>query len=618
MACGITDPLGCVGGLVGSAASSAWDSICLSFATAADALLKTFARAFTALPPVDLTSPGVKNVYAICLGIAAVIAVLLLLGQVIRTAVTHDGTALAEGLTGIGKAAAAFALTLVIASAAVTAADSLTTYIVNASFGSATQLDARITTLLSFAGQAGHPAAEIAGGASMLLLLSLTGIILILVLWFELLLRNAAIAVLIATSPIAAAGLTSAPSRNWWPRTASAAGQLIIVKPVIALVFALGLELTGTGHDIETLLEGMLILLLAVVAWPVIARFLTFTSIAPGAGGLGLALGFAAGRLSAGGGRIPGGTGAGEAAEGGAAGAESGAVAAGGAAGGPAAAGVLALAAAGIQAAHKASTALAGRMDQVAGHAGLAPAGYPAGQPPASARASGAGPSGRTPAPAGAAGEPATARESAASASAGTPAWDSSARPGPAGDQPAPAGAAGTSWLTGDSASPQPGQDWPWGGTAAQAPEPSAEPPAAENPPPAPEAPPPEPPAIREPGPLPAGPQDPEQPPRPGPPGSPAIPAARPGHRRRDRAAGPARRAARLSQAAATERNSRRCPSTLRPGRGATWGGSRRRSRLSSACPASGRRRWPDRCCARSGRWPPPGPPTARRAGPPR
>jgi hypothetical protein len=382
MSCGITDPLACVGPLAGDAAASAWDGICLSFAAAADVLLKTFARAFTAIPPVDLASPGVKNVYAICLGIAAVTAVLVLLGQVIRTALTHDGSALAEGLAGIGKAAVAFVLTLVIASAAVTAADSLTAYIITSSFGSAARLTARITSLLSFAGSTGHPGVELAGGASLLLLLAIAGILLILVLWFELLLRNAAIVVLVATSPIAAAGMASPATRSWWPKVVSATGQLIIVKPVIALVFALGLEFTGTSHDIETLLAGMLILLLAAVAWPVIARFFTFANVGVGgSAGLGIVLGFAAGRLSASGGSMPrggGGASPGMPADaGGEAGAAAGeGAAAGGAAAVGAAAGVLALAAAGVQAAHRVSTALAGRMDGVAGDAGLAPPGY--------------------------------------------------------------------------------------------------------------------------------------------------------------------------------------------------------------------------------------------------
>ena len=375
MACGITDPLGCVGDIVGAAAGSAWDGICESFAVAADDLLKAFASAFTAIPPVDLASPGVRQVYAICLGIAALIAVLLLLFQVIRTAFTHDGSALAEGLTGIAKAAAAFILTLTVASAAITAADALTAYIIDQSFGSAAGLTAKVTSLISFAGPAGAgPAGELAGAASLLLLLAVIGILLILVLWFELLLRNAALVVLVATSPIAAAGQVSGATRAWWPKLASATVQLIIVKPVIALVFALGFELTGQSRDIETLLTGMLILLLAVVAWPAVAMFLPFTSVGAGSAGLGMLLGFAAGRLSAAGGP-PAGIPPSEFSRTAEAASTAGTATAGAATGG-----TLALAAAGARAAQRAVTALSGRMDQVAGHAGLTGAG--GGQPP--------------------------------------------------------------------------------------------------------------------------------------------------------------------------------------------------------------------------------------------
>ena len=370
MACGITDPLGCVGDIVGAAAGSAWDGICESFAVAADDLLKAFARAFTAIPPVDLASPGVRKVYAICLGIAALIAVLLLLFQVMRTAFTHDGSALAEGLTGIAKAAAAFILTLTVASAAITAADALTAYIIDQSFGSAAGLTAKVTSLISFAGPAGAgPAGELAGAASLLLLLAVIGILLIVVLWFELLLRNAALVVLVATSPIAAAGQVSGATRAWWPKLASATVQLIIVKPVIALVFALGFELTGQSRDIETLLTGMLILLLAVVAWPAVAMFLPFTSVGAGSAGLGMLLGFAAGRLTAAGGP-PAGIPPSEFSRTAEAASTAGTATAGAVTGG-----TLALAAAGARAAQRAVTFLSGRMDQVAGHAGLTGAG---------------------------------------------------------------------------------------------------------------------------------------------------------------------------------------------------------------------------------------------------
>ncbi|HEY1619738.1 MAG TPA: conjugal transfer protein TrbL family protein [Streptosporangiaceae bacterium] len=360
MPCGITDPLDCAGR---TAAGGLWDAICQSFAAAADTFLRAFAEAFAAIPTVDLASPGVRGVYAVCLGIAGVVATLLLLGQVARTALTHDGSALAEGLTGLARAAVAFLVTLAVAAAAVTAADDLTRYIIDASFGSAAALTSRITALLSFTGTA-LPGGTQAGLASLLALLAVIGILLILVLWFELLLRSAAIAVLVATSPIAAVGQLTAATKGWWHKTASATGQLIILKPAIALIFALGFGLTGEPGSLETLLAGMLILLLAVIAWPVIARFFTFTQTGRGTAGLSAVLGFAAGRLTAAG---PAPAGAGRTG--------TGAAAAEGSAG-AATAGVLTLAAAGARAAHRSATALAGQMEQVAEHAGLDPMSY--------------------------------------------------------------------------------------------------------------------------------------------------------------------------------------------------------------------------------------------------
>lgn len=261
MACGLTDPIGCageaLGGAVDSIASSAWDAICKSFADAASQLLGTFGKAFVAIPPVNLGSAGVRSVYALSMGIAGVVAALLLLGQVIRTAITHDGSALAQGLLGVGKAALAFMLTLTIAGTALRAADELTDTIVRHTFGSTEALSMKIAKLVAW---------DPTTSSTLLLVFAVVGILLTIVLWFELLLRNAAVAVLVATSPIGAAGQVSEATKSWWSKAVGATAQLIVLKPVIALVFYLGFSLSGGANDVETLLVGLLVLLLAVLA----------------------------------------------------------------------------------------------------------------------------------------------------------------------------------------------------------------------------------------------------------------------------------------------------------------------------------------------------------------
>ncbi|WP_412749631.1 hypothetical protein [Krasilnikovia sp. M28-CT-15] len=406
-----------VGDVISGAASSAWESVCKSFAEAAVTMLKGFAEAFAAFPNVDLTSSGVRSVYGLSLGIAGFVAVLLLLLQIARTVITHDGNALAQGFIGVGKAALAFLATLTVASTALVAADAMTAFIIRQSFGSTQGLTTKLTTLFEF---------DTLQAPSLILLLAVIGIVLVLVLWFELLLRNAAVVALIATSPIAAVGMVSDATKQWWSQLVSATVRLIVLKPVIALVFALGFGVAGNeDKDLATLLAGMLILLLAALAWPAIARFFTFAAAhSGGPSGLAAVLGFAGGQTSSAGGGQPAGVDpsqfgkhaeartmaeygsraeAASSAAGGASGAGAGAGAGGaggagaagaggaaaGAAAGAAGAGIPLVVAKGVEMAQRAANSLVGRMEQTAGHAGLPgaspyaqPAGYPRPVPP--------------------------------------------------------------------------------------------------------------------------------------------------------------------------------------------------------------------------------------------
>ncbi|WP_328654497.1 hypothetical protein OG598_12055 [Micromonospora sp. NBC_00330] len=395
------DPLngqisGCTpGGIIDGAAANAWESVCRSFADAATSLLKTFADAFVAFPNLDLMS--INQPLAISRWLAMGIAALLLLLQVVRTVATRDGSPLAQGLVGAGKAVLAFLVTMVVANAALIAADEVSRGIINRSLGGNEGLKAKLTVLFQMGSVTGS-------SGSLMLILALVGIALTLVLWFELLLRNAAIAVLLATSPIAAVGNMSETTQSWWSKLCVATIQLVILKPMIALVFAIGFGVLGDptdptrAKDVTTLLTGMLVLLMAVVAWPVIARFFTFATVQAAAGG-GLAgmLGFAAGRANASGppsgvnpaqfsqaseartlASAAGKSGAAGGAAGGSAGAAGGATAALGAVAAP-----VAVAAAGVDLAQRAVNSLAGRMEQTAGHAGVhganphaRPAGY--------------------------------------------------------------------------------------------------------------------------------------------------------------------------------------------------------------------------------------------------
>lgn len=388
-----------VGAAVSDAVPAAWDSICKSFAAAATEVLSEFGKSFVSIPDVNPTDPGVSRAYTATLSIGALVAGLLVIGGTLRTVLTADGKPLAHAAIGVAKAVVAWMATASVATAALWASNDLSNWILGKTLGSQAALVARLGQAVNWSGLAGGQA-ETGAAASLILIIALIGIILIVVLWIELLFRNAALALLIVGSPVSAAGQISDTTKEWWPRLVAAAVQLIILKPVIALVFGIGFKMTGNSRGTESVLEGILVLSMAVFSWPIVARFFTFTTIQSASSGLAMALGFAAGQFSGGGGggggRGPSGidprqwsqatekqnttTPQGGSAGGGGpmAGAPAGggpAVPPGGQGGGSAGAGggsaVLAGIGTALAAAHRAGTLMAGGMEQAAAHGGM-------------------------------------------------------------------------------------------------------------------------------------------------------------------------------------------------------------------------------------------------------
>ena len=376
-----------VNGTVQSAANSVWDSICQSFADACDSMLTAFTQQFNAIPGPDMAA--IRPIYSICLTLGMLVALVLLLCQVGAVLWTRSGAALAHAITGVLRAGLAAMFTWVLAGQVLAASDELANWIGHASGYNVAAFSAKFGKLMHASGIS----------STLLLLFALLGIALLAVLWFELLLRNAAFAIVIATAPIAAAGQISQSTSEWWTKLVKTGIQLAMLKPTIVLVFAIGFSMTGNATDIAGVLSGLLVLFLAVFAWPTIGRFFTFASVQMGgAMGVGALAGAAASAGGGGGGGVDPGSFAahsqgqsmaaaaqrsgGAIGEQDAGGAAAKAGAAGKAAGvaGPVGAAAVAVAR-GLQAT---VNAVASRMEQTAGHGGIQganPTAYPAGFP---------------------------------------------------------------------------------------------------------------------------------------------------------------------------------------------------------------------------------------------
>jgi hypothetical protein len=393
-----------VGSAVSDVANSAWNGICHSFADALTSVLQWFGGVFASMPDPDLAS--IRGVYGISLTLGMLVATFLLVLQAGSVVWTRSGAPLVQALTGLPKAALAAVCTLAVASQIMAASDALAQWIVTASGTSMAGFTRRLTSLLALSALADPAGGEVP--AVLLLVFGLVGIVLVVTLWFELVLRNAVFCVIVASAPISAAGQIGGSTQEWWRKLVKAGIQLALLKPVIALVFVIGFDMAGNSTGITGLVSGMAVLAMAVFAWPVVARFFTFTSSAiGGAMGVGALVGAVANRSAGGGSGIDpgafgkfsenqamsanaarGGGSAGSAGSQAAAGAS--ATAGGGAAGGAAkaaagaAAGPAGFALAAVQTLHKTINAVASRMEQQAGNAGMDganPTAYPGGFP---------------------------------------------------------------------------------------------------------------------------------------------------------------------------------------------------------------------------------------------
>ena len=365
MGCSILDPGACVTDVINGVVSGVFNELANWVGDAATALLSDFANQFASIPGLDLNGKGIDQIYGMSLGIAGIVAALLLMYQVTRTLWTRSGEPIVTALTGLAKVALAFTLTLTICTTAMQASGELTDWIIKQSSGNVGAFGQALGKVLAL-----NAIANTDEGA-LVFVVALIMILTIVVLWAEMIMCNAALAVIVATSPISAAGLLA--DMPWWNKTVRAGAQLIILKPTVALIFALGFAMSNNGGDGTTqVITGLCILSLAVIAWPALAKFMSWGSgMAASAGGVGALLGFAAGKVAqsssaAGGGPVGSDSGAGSRGESSHATGTIARVTAAVASGGTSAA------VAGVaKAAQAALTAGPALMDQMAAHAGI-------------------------------------------------------------------------------------------------------------------------------------------------------------------------------------------------------------------------------------------------------
>ncbi|MFI8854796.1 hypothetical protein ACIGW3_31955 [Streptomyces sp. NPDC053499] len=302
-------PLDWLGDKVKDWAAGALEKTAGALGTSVVWLIEQFAGAFNSISTIKLADTGIGPVMGIMTGISILVATFLLLIQFAKLGISQKGAPLVTAITGLAKWAVILAVYVTATQTALDWSDTFSTAMINytltgeggqsvsgaelADTGTATEaMKQQLGTM--FAGLAGGSGAATAGAAlitgsgvapaatGFVIVISILAIVAVGALWLEMLVRQAAIMILVTVMPIALAGQMSDATSEWWPKARNALISLILAKPVIVLCFSIGASAMGNAKGVRNVFVGLIVFILASFAWPALAKFMTFTTAGAG------------------------------------------------------------------------------------------------------------------------------------------------------------------------------------------------------------------------------------------------------------------------------------------------------------------------------------------------
>lgn len=291
------NPLTWLGKGVSAAAGGVWRAAMIAVWSAGLWLLELAFKIIDAFTTPDLSADGpLATALPFTLAVGAVLALILGLVQIGVAALRRDGGSLVRVAVGLVQFGAVWVGYLAIAAALVTAVSGLTTAMLHGLLG--------VDSFSGYAAAAGWPrkvndtvVATVLGLCTFLLVIpAAIGYVVIM------LVRAAALLIIVATAPISAAGLLAESTRTWFWKSLRWFCACLMIAPLAALVLGIGVQLMngvvhGKGDDttaaVGTAVVGSILVLFGAVCPLVLFKLLAFVDPSTGSGAA-MRAGFAA------------------------------------------------------------------------------------------------------------------------------------------------------------------------------------------------------------------------------------------------------------------------------------------------------------------------------------
>lgn len=270
--------------VIGGVASGFLSELASGVQDALSWLLTNSVSYWVRLPSPDLTQePAITAMQQWLLPISAAVAVGGMIAAGIRMCLTRRANPILDVGTGLITIAATAALGVTVPNLLLQAGDAWSNWVLQASTGG--ELGTRMDLLFTF------------GGSVPSAIVIVFGIFAMIMSAFQavfLMFRQAAIVILAAVLPLAAAGSFAPLTRAWMRKITSWMLALIAYKPAAAAVYAAAFTMIGKGQDMATVMMAFAMLALSLLAMPVLMRFFNWTTGAMASGGGGQLLGMGA------------------------------------------------------------------------------------------------------------------------------------------------------------------------------------------------------------------------------------------------------------------------------------------------------------------------------------
>ncbi len=302
MACPPVVRIGCdaagdvIGGAASSVAGSAFDAAAQKIGEAMTKLLGALMSFWTNVnvPSLDQNSGPVASVQHLSGWLVFYVATGSVLVAAAKLAIARNSKPAGETMQGLVIMVAAAGLGVPIVALLTKVSDNWSDWILNQGINGSGAGE-RFGQLI--------PAAALTGlGSGLLLIVGILGIFASLAQMLLMVMRVGVITLLAGVLPLAGAAAVTPSGRQWFQKICAWMFAFIIYKPVASLIYATAFFLVGQGQDVVSVLSGLCLIVLSVLALPSLMRVIVpaVGAVAGGGGGAGMAAAAGVGALATG------------------------------------------------------------------------------------------------------------------------------------------------------------------------------------------------------------------------------------------------------------------------------------------------------------------------------